>query len=191
MAKTRTFLAVAASGALVQKATQVIKQLKQLDADIKWVEPQNLHWTLHFLGEIDDNEVFEVCQAVERGAEQVEAFGLEARGVGAFPRLDSPRTLWIGAAGGRDQMEALHDAIDAALEPLGFRRELRRYVPHLTLGRAGRSLSREQSLRLAKELAELADFAAGTQQVDEVTVFASRLRREGPDYVALGSAPLG
>jgi 2'-5' RNA ligase len=190
MAKIRTFIAVGASSQVVGHAKKVIKRLRQVASDVKWVEPHQLHWTLHFLGEINEDELFDVCQAAERATADLSEFTLEAHGVGAFPRAKAPRTLWIGAGEGAEAMEQLYDALDRELKPLGFRGENRRYVPHLTIGRVGRLIAAE-SAALAATLEELADYEAGIQMIDEVSIVASRLRREGPEYVELGSAQFG
>jgi 2'-5' RNA ligase len=84
-------------------------------------------------------------------------------------------------------MVALHAAIQKKLDRLGYRSEQRRYVPHLTLGRAGR---KGPSRPLVRELAGLAEFDGGSMIVDEVTVYASRLGPEGPTYDVLAHAPL-
>ncbi|MGI9456948.1 MAG: RNA 2',3'-cyclic phosphodiesterase [Aeoliella sp.] len=190
MSKTRTFLGVAARDDVAEQARAAIETLRCVANKVKWVEPRNLHWTLHFLGEIDDQEVFEVCQAAERAAGSIDAFGLEARGVGAFPTNARPRTLWVGAGKGAAEMIALHTALDTELKPLGFRGESRKFVPHLTLGRAGRGLTPAESTALTEAIEQLDDFDAGIQSVDEVLVYASRLRREGSEYHVMGRAAL-
>jgi 2'-5' RNA ligase len=73
------------------------------------------------------------------------------------------------------------------LNKLGYRAEQRRFVPHITLGRAGRD-ARPRSL--VRELAGLAEFDGGIMLVDEVTVYASKLGPEGPTYDVLARAPL-
>lgn len=190
MAKIRTFIAVGASSQVVGHAKKIVKRLRQVASDVKWVEPHLLHWTLHFLGETNEDDLFDVCQAAERATADLSEFTLEARGVGAFPRAKAPRTLWIGAGEGAEAMEALYDALDLELKPLGFRGENRRFVPHLTIGRVGR-ISPAESASLAAALEELNEYEAGIQMIDEVSIFGSRLRREGPEYVELGSAQFG
>ncbi|WP_425398803.1 RNA 2',3'-cyclic phosphodiesterase [Aeoliella sp.] len=190
MSKTRTFIAIEPSPDVVGHAERALLRLRRLADNVKWVERGNLHWTLHFLGEIDDQELYDVCQAVERGAAEVEPFTLEAAGVGAFPSQSRPRTLWIGAGAGGEAMELLHSKLQEQLEPLGFRGENRRFVPHLTLGRAGRGLRPAETAALAEELEKLVDFPAGNQVVDELTIFASRLRREGAEYTPVAHVPL-
>ena len=183
----RTFIAVPASPEIRRGANQLIGRLQRSTTDVKWTTPDNLHWTLQFLGDVDERDIPELCSVVAEAALEREAFELEARGAGAFPSPDRPRTLWLGAGQGGDAMIELQRAIERPLKKLGFRGEDRRFVPHLTLGRAGRH-GRPQSL--AAELAALVGFEAGTMLVDEVTVFASTLTREGSEYRVLAHAPL-
>lgn len=190
MAKTRTFLAVVPSPDIVERAERALLRLRRLTDNVKWVERANLHWTLHFLGDVDDQELYEVCRAAERALANIEPFSLSALGVGAFPSNDRPRTLWIGAGAGGEKLEQLHAALDTELQPLGFRGENRRFVPHLTLGRSARTLTMAETVALAEELSKLADYDAANQTVDEIVVFASRLKREGADYTAVASIGL-
>jgi RNA 2',3'-cyclic 3'-phosphodiesterase len=185
----RTFIAVAASPEIRHGAARLINRLRlsASTADVKWTNADNLHWTLQFLGDVDELEIPKVCEIVGTAVADVEPFDLAARGAGAFPSADRPRTLWLGAGQGADEMIALQRAIERPLKKLGFRGEDRRFVPHLTLGRAGRH-GRPQSL--AAELIPLTDFDAGSMLVDEVTVFASELTREGAEHRVLAHAPL-
>jgi 2'-5' RNA ligase len=185
--KTRTFIAVAIPENVRSCALELIRQLHPVAPDVKWVEPQSLHWTLQFLGNVHQREIGDVCAAVAEGALEHEPFDLQIRGAGAFPSSDRPRTLWLGVGAGRDQMIALQGSIEKSLEPLGFRGEARRYAPHLTIGRPGRG---EPTPELAAELATLADFNGGAMLVDEVTIYSSELTREGPIYEPLAVAPL-
>lgn len=185
--KLRTFIAVSIPDALRNRALAAARQLAAVAPDVKWVEPQGLHWTLQFLGNVDQREAGEICAAVAEGALEHEPFDLQILGAGAFPSADRPRTLWLGVGQGREQMIALQASIEKSLEPLGFRGEARRYTPHLTIGRPGRG---EPPRELATELAALADFNGGTMLVDEVTIFSSELTRQGPVYDPLGFAPL-
>jgi 2'-5' RNA ligase len=184
---TRTFIAVAASPEIRQAAQKLADQLRPAAGDVKWVAPENLHWTLQFLGDVDELEIPTVCSAVSAAVAQLESFDLEARGAGAFPAADRPRTLWLGAGVGSQAMVALHAAIDKKLRHLGYRGEGRRFVPHITLGRAGR---KGPPRPLVRELASLAEYDGGSMLVDEVTVYASRLGPEGPKYEVLARAPL-
>ena len=158
-------------------------------ADVNWVEPHNLHLTLKFLGEVHDREIAAVCQAVSRGAAAVSPFELEVRGAGAFPNSARPRTVWLGAGVGAEQMVVLHDRVEAALAELGYREEHRRFQTHLTIGRVrggGPGIA-----ELGKRLMQHADVLVGSMSVQKATIFCSTLTRDGPIYNVVGTARLG
>jgi 2'-5' RNA ligase len=179
----RTFVAVEIPLETRDRARRAIAALDTTSAKVKWVEPQTLHWTLKFLGDVDILETPAVCEAVRKAVEPLAPFDVEAWGVGAFPDLTNPRTVWIGMRHGSEQMIELHDAVEFELSKLGYRSENRRYRPHLTIGRV------RQSPDGIEELAEVieahADFDAAVSLVEEVVVFSSQLNREGPTYEPL------
>lgn len=187
--RTRTFIAIEAVDEVHVRALQVIDLLAEAAQNVKWVEPDKLHWTLHFLGDITDEDIAHVCRLVGKVADRHEPFLLTARAVGAFPKPERPRTLWLGAGQGSESLCRLQADLEEGLAKLGFRGENRRYVPHLTLGRVNRG--REGGPQLAETLAELAEFDGGRMEVDEVTVYASVLAREGATYHILSRAELG
>jgi 2'-5' RNA ligase len=185
----RTFIAVEIDRAIRARAGELIALLRGAAADVKWVEPENLHVTLKFLGDVHQRDILAVCRAVEQGAAELAPFELEVRGAGAFPNAARPRTVWLGAEAGAEQMVLLHDRVEAALAELGFREEHRRFQTHLTIGRVrgvGPGIA-----ELGKLLQQHADFLAGRVNVQEVTVFASTLTAIGPIYEVLGTGPLG
>ncbi|MEN6405008.1 MAG: RNA 2',3'-cyclic phosphodiesterase [Thermoguttaceae bacterium] len=190
MKKTlRTFVAVEIGGAIRSRAASLISLLDGSSAEVKWVSPEQLHWTLKFLGEVHQRELSRVCQAVARGVAGLSPFELEVRGAGAFPTVARPRTVWLGAGEGADAMVVLHDRIEAELAKLGYREEHRRFQPHLTLGRVrgeGPGI-----LELGTQLQQYAAFDAGQMTVQKTTVFSSTLTADGPVYEVLGTVPLG
>lgn len=185
--KTRTFIAIQASDAVRSGALAVADRLRRVAEGVKWVEPENLHWTLQFLGEIDDIEIAEVCRRVDEAAAKTPSFPVAVQGVGAFPDRQRPKTLWVGVGEGADPMTALQASIEASLADLGFRRDYRRYMPHLTIGRVG---SGSANPALTDRLAKLADEPIGEMVVDAVTVYASRLARAGAKYTVLAQLEL-
>ena len=93
MSKIRTFVAVEISSKVRSRAADLIEIFSSQGGNFKWVDTENLHFTLCFLGDVDDRELNDVCQAVARGASQVSPFELTCGGVGAFPEIDRPRTI--------------------------------------------------------------------------------------------------
>ena len=190
MKKTlRTFVAVEINGPIRARAGELIAALGGTTAEVKWIEPHNLHWTLKFLGDVHQREIPAVCKAVSAGAAKTTSFDLEVRDAGAFPNAARPRTVWLGAGEGAESMIDLHDRIEAALAELGYRKEHRRFQPHLTIGRvrgAGPGI-----VELGKLLLQHADAPIGRMSVQKTTVFCSTLTPDGPIYEVLGTAYLG
>jgi len=188
MKKIRTFVAVEASAAVRHSALRLIDQLRAAPAQVKWVEPENMHVTLKFLGDVDPREIHKVCGVVKDAAAGREPFELEIRGAGAFPNLGRPGTVWLGAGEGAEQMAALFRPIEKALKGLGFPREPRQFHAHLTLGRVRRGGPGVREL--GDLIRQHAEYQAGRMKVRQATVFSSRLGPEGPTYEVLGTAPL-
>lgn len=189
MGKTRTFIAIELPEDVRARAAALINRLESGSMHVKWVAPSKLHWTLKFLGEVTDEELARVCRCVTRVAQSHDPFHLQVAGTGAFPNSGRPRTIWLGTSQGSQPMVALHDALDAELHKLGFRREGRQFVPHLTLGRVRGRTGADSGLR--QLLHQHAEFDAGGMDVAELVVMASYLERQGPTYQPMGRAPLG
>lgn len=186
MSRIRTFVAIETTPATRRAARQLIDVLRRdSDADVRWVTPETIHCTLKFLGDVPEIEIPSLCTTVAAAVAPFTPFHLEYHGLGAFPNLARPHTLWVGAREGVEPCRCLHEALDQALFELGFARERRRFRPHLTIGRV-----RQGADRLAERLREKADFLLGDERVEAVTVFASYLDDTGPTHEVLAQAAL-
>ena len=185
----RTFIAVEVDAPVRKQAKEIIGHLAKTTCEIKWVEPENMHLTLKFLGDVSLTETSKICKLAAEAASQIEPFYLEMATVGAFPNIHRPRTIWLGSDDGTEEMVELQSAVDQSMKKAGFRLENRLYLPHLTLGRVKRL--GPDSKQLAELLENEADVGAGRTRVDQLIVFSSELTRSGPIYSALGTLPLG
>jgi len=158
-------------------------RLKAVQRQLRWVRPDQIHLTLKFLGEVPEAQVPAICQALESLAvhEPVE-FGIA--GIGWFGPPSSPRVIWIGVEEPTGRLEALQKACESALADLGFAPERRPFKPHLTLGRVRRGRGGRQ---ISQAVARLEADGVGPldQRCDQVVLFESRLRPQGPQYVRL------
>lgn len=189
MARIRTFIAVDIGETVCARCEAMQETLGRSGADVKWVERENLHLTLLFLGEVDEREIHDVCRAVKDTCAGIARFHAAIQGVGCFPNPRRPKVIWAGVGEGKEEMVALHDSLEAPLLELGcYRREERKYTPHLTLGRVR---GEDSTDRLAQALARQAEWKAGECEVGRVQVMASELRPEGPVYSVLSTAKLG
>ena len=80
----RTFAAVEITGPIRARAKELIAALAGTAADVKWVEPHNLHLTLKFLGDVHQRDITDICRAIARGTAELTPFEVEVRGAGAL-----------------------------------------------------------------------------------------------------------
>ncbi len=184
----RTFVAVEIDEAVRQRASALIERARASIEGIRWVGPQNLHVTLKFLGDVAEEDLPAVGEAVTQAVAGVPGFDFELRALGAFPRIDRPNNVWLGSGDGAASLADLADRIERALNPLGFPREHRTFEPHVTLGRVARG--GRAPAALVRWLRENAAFEAGRSRIREVVVFSSQLTPQGAIYTALCRAPL-
>jgi RNA 2',3'-cyclic 3'-phosphodiesterase len=188
MARLRTFIAVDVGPEVRGRCVALQEKLARDAGGVKWVEPENLHVTLLFLGEVVDREVPALCRAVAQVAGRHEGFGVAVEGVGCFPNPRRPRVVWAGVGTGAAELVALHDALEPPLLELGcYRREERQYTPHLTLGRLKRDPDPEP---FAAAIARQARWRGGEAAVTELLVLSSELTPKGPEYTVLGRGKL-
>jgi 2'-5' RNA ligase len=188
MPRVRTFIAIDVAKSVRDRLIALQETLARAGTEVKWVEPENLHVTLLFLGEVGMEEVPEVCRVVADGAGRHGAFPMAVESAGCFPNPRRPRVLWAGIGRGTQEVCALHDALEGPLQELGcYRREERAYTPHITLGRVK---SDRPTDKLAAALAKQAGWKGGETAVGELLVMGSELTPQGPRYTVLSRAKL-
>jgi len=188
MARLRTFIALDVGKVVRDRLVALQESLAHAAQEVKWVEPENLHVTMLFLGEVDDRAVLEVCRAVGESCRPLTPFTLNVEKVGCFGNPRRPRTVWVGVGDGAEEVKALHAVLEEKLRALRYyRREERQFTPHITLGRVKQDGSAEG---LAPLLQKKADWQGGPLEVREVLVMSSQLTPQGPIYTVLSRAPL-
>lgn len=182
----RMFLAIWADE-VAGAVSQLRDRLAAADAEISWMAPEQLHVTVKFLGDTTLLQAAKICQVLQRTAHHYEPTDLEIRGLGAFPRLQRPRTLWVGMGRGAEWLEDLHADIDDELADLRFQPDAR-FTPHITVGRvrSGRNVPQLAPLLEAEE-----ETAFGNIGASEIALVSSRLEPQGPIYEVVGRATLG
>ncbi len=154
--------------------------------DVKWVNPDNMHLTLKFLGEIKDQEAVDVCNITKEVASRHKNFELALETVGHFGGR-SARVLWIGTGQNSDNLLQLQSDLEEQLASVGWPRETRKFSGHLTLCRVRNS---KAGVKLAQMTEGYKDFKLGTIWADSVSVFQSQLTPKGPIYTVLGNYKL-
>lgn len=185
--RIRTFIAVEIPAAVRQQLAALQHSLAPHAEGVKWVDPEKVHLTLKFLGEVDEREIYEVCKRVEEVAGAWTAFECSVARAGAFPNASRPRVIWAGVARGATELTEIREALDDALGELGYPGENRSFTPHFTIGRVRRT-SPNPNLRAAID--SRAEWQAVSFRVTEILVMASDLSSDGPTYSVMGRARL-
>ncbi|MCD5401288.1 RNA 2',3'-cyclic phosphodiesterase [candidate division NPL-UPA2 bacterium] len=180
--KIRTFIAIELSPDIQSKLAALQEALKKSGADVKWVEPENIHLTLKFLGHISEPQLKDVFKAADESIKETAPFSLLFSGLGAFPELDSPRVVWVGVREGQEILSRINQSLENILKRNGFPAEEREYHPHLTVGRVKSSQNKAQ---LIGSLKSEKDCYIGSMEAKKITVMQSILKLKGPKYKPL------
>ena len=131
----RTFICIEIPQSIKGRINRLQEFLRQLDAQISWTKPSNIHLTLKFLGGIEAARIERVKKALELAANGIGPFEVEVSGSGCFPSARSPRVLWVGFSNVPELLQHLYSNIEDELAREGFEREKRKFSPHLTICR--------------------------------------------------------
>ncbi|MDP6061105.1 MAG: RNA 2',3'-cyclic phosphodiesterase [Pirellulaceae bacterium] len=167
------------------RLSAALLELSKLGGALRPVRPQNLHVTLRFLGNIDEQQVPSVVEAIELAVEGRTAFDCGLIGLGAFPNEQRPAIVWVGLAE-NGRLASIVDRLVPALEAIGLPCDHRPWRPHLTLAR----IKARPSARLAKILEAKRQTHFGDLHVATVELIRSVLSSTGARYMSLASLPL-
>ncbi|MBA7511319.1 RNA 2',3'-cyclic phosphodiesterase [subsurface metagenome] len=154
-------------------------------SNIKWVEPENFHITLKFLGDVESFFINSINQLLLHLSKKHKSFHLKPAGVGFFGSIRQPHVIWFGFRDNRI-LSAIQSSIDESLNKLGFSMEQKKFSPHLTLGRI-------KYLAEKSEFVELMGSNKSFQEdhtISEFQLIQSTLSKEGPVYEVIKSFPL-
>ena len=155
---------------------------------VRWVGEEALHLTLRFLGEVGQEQVGPIVDALGGAVRGARPFAVSLGGIGAFPSLAKPRVVWLGVEH-HPALELLANDVELALMSLAFEPELQPFSPHLTLGRAERG-ARPPAFKDFPQLAAGVAYQ-GMTSVESVDLMQSTLGPRGATYSVLSRAPLG
>jgi len=186
----RAFVAVELSAAARQSVSECMRALRvKLGDAVRWVAEENLHLTLHFLGQVALTQLEAAAQALAPLCAQTRPFLASVRGLGAFPSVRRARVLWCGVGLGGPDLVNLAARLRPVLESVFPTLEKGDFHPHITIGRARRqplSLSQASGVEWPEEGPREVELT-----VDQVAVMRSDLRPSGPVYTRLWNLPLG
>lgn len=164
-----------------QKINEFSNHIKNCGTHVKLVEPENIHITLKFLGETDEDLIEKIEESIKQSTRDTSSFEIKLVGTGVFPNPGYIKVIWIGVED-NGELKKIANNIDEQLSKLGFEREKRPFSPHLTIARV-------KSAKNKKKLLETINKYHGTVftkiNVESIKLKKSELTSEGPIYTTI------
>lgn len=183
----RTFIAIELPKEIKEYLAGIQDKLKAAQADVKWVEPKNIHLTLKFLGDRDDKKIEKIKAIIEEITQSKNTFQICVSSLGAFPKISSPRVIWVGLDQGDAETINLAQGLEEKIAKIGIPKEDHPFSSHITIGRTRSGLNVE---KLAEMLTNMAGLMPQSFKAAKITLFKSTLTAYGPIYEALKEANL-
>ena len=140
---------------------------------IKLVKRENLHITVKFLGEINEETLNKILN-LDLSVEELEVNILK---MGVFPNEEYIRVIWIGLD---DKLIPIFKEIDEKLGKLGFKKE-KSYIPHITIGRV-KFISNNNKIKIINNIKKYSNLNLGKMKIKHITLMKSTLTKSGPIY---------
>jgi 2'-5' RNA ligase len=190
-ATRRLFYALPLQPQTVEHLASLMKRLQGAarftPATIKWVEPRNLHATLHFLGSVEEEKLEALRHAAREVARRTPPFELRLHGLGYFPSIRQPRVLWVGMPSPPKELVRLVDSLGQSIVATGVELQHQEFHAHVTLARF-------DALRgtgaFASTAASQAKYSTTRSMADRLVLYESVLGPDGPTYTELEVASL-
>lgn len=178
----RLFVALDIPAETRESVWRAATPLRERAFPVRWSTPESLHLTLKFLGDVPDERVPELHDALHAAVQGARPVPIAVEGCGAFPAAERPRVIWAAVAP-EPGLELLQHGVERAFTPLGFPPDGRPFRPHLTLGRVGRGVRPNEFAGLDAALDALQVHAVAV--ADAVVLMRSTLHRDGAVYQEL------
>jgi len=179
MSQFRGFIAVDIDS--FPKILEFEKELVETRANIKLVEPENVHITLKFLGETDEDLIDTIDVVIKNAVQGINKFNIILEGAGVFPNKKYIKIIWLGIKQG-EKLVGIAKNIDEELSKMGFKKEKRNFSAHLTIARVRSAKNIEKLLRIIEKYT---DFKFAEINVDSIKLKKSVLTQKGPIYTNL------
>ena len=191
MEQVRSFIAIELPSGIKAELAFLEERLKKGQYPfVKWIDPESIHLTLKFLGNMAPTTVPQIIEALTGVAQGISPFSLQLGGMGAFPNFKRPRVVWVGIGGEVEKLALLQGAVDSALFPLNFPPESRAFSAHLTLGRLRERVPPGQIQGFGQWASSVGCETSTSFKVEALSLMKSQLTSSGAIYSQLASIEL-
>lgn len=173
---SRIFIGISLPNEIKEKIENIKKTFRQSMINAKWVEKENMHITLKFLGEIPEEKVANIAKIIAKTSKFFKPIILEIEGIGAFPNMKKPSVLWIGISKGNEEIIKYQNLLETNLVDLGFPKDTKSYHSHITIARIKNHKNVDKLTTMIKEI------KLGQMTFDKVDIIKSTLTPQGSIY---------
>jgi len=187
----RLFIAVDLSQNILNKIEEITADFKKHTPPtaLKWVETENLHLTVKFIGELQESKLQHLKDLLFQSLCHQAPFEIGVSGLGMYPTKNNPRVIWLGITGEKPLIQ-IHKTLDQNLAELGIKPEGRPFSPHLTIARVRKNVDSSAVKSIGKTVSQFTVEPLGAISIDQVQLYKSVLTPTGPIYTSLLAVPL-
>ena len=164
------------------KVKRFMNDLENTGAPLNMVDPEQIHMTVKFLGDTEEDKIDDIVDKVNFALKEFEPFNINVKGTGAFPHLGYMKVVWMGTEDKTENLKEIAHRVEEELVPLGFSREEREFSPHITVARVKGGKNKDQ-LRETIESYEGIHFKS--LRVNRLSLKKSVLKKSGAEYTTL------
>ena len=185
----RLFIAAEIPDEIKKELGYLLDDFKRFDGGVKWVEPDNIHITVYFFGDVQESDYNLLDKNLKGLGSVVYPFEVGIKRVSAFPDPKRPRIIWCGVEDSSGMLKRANDFVRSIIMENGINvnRDEREFKAHLTIGR----VKRMNNKALVEKILEFSEASFGSFVVNSLVMFKSTLTRKGPVYERLNRYILG
>ena len=183
----RVFFAIDVPEQVIVNAERLIDEFNIPPAHVRWVQLNNLHITLKFLGDINTGTIPAIIDYAKKAVSGIGPIRLVFQSMGLFPNSNKPKVVWFGVGGHTDKLTKLESALSESLEPLGIPGDERAFTAHLTIGRVKTDNARGELIRLVHNNQKT---FVGSALINNIVLYESSLNPGGSVYTKLATFDL-
>jgi len=180
----RAFIAIEIDNGIKDRLSEYLNQLKKTGASVKWVAPENIHLTLKFIGYIEEETLPDLNKIISGAVSCLDSFSISIENIGAFPNFKKPRVVFVCVQDKGNNLLNIYERLDKGIERLGIKRESKKYVGHITLGRIK---TQKNISKLTSVLNSGTKCSFGLEKVSYISLMKSKLTSAGPIYTKLNN----
>jgi len=182
--KKRVFFCIPVANQIPSILSEIKSYLINEPTVIKWIPIENIHLTLLFLGDIYNHNISDLIKLLENNISSAK-FKIRISKTGMFPSVKSPTILWLGLDRGIDQIKILQNQIEESVKEININYEKKSFIPHITIAKIKTVYPKVDVLPLMNSV-----YSPREIEVDSISMYQSRLFRDGVQYTLMNTFPL-